>query len=83
MGVPGGVNGEELLALPEGFTYWSLGEVGSTMAAGLPTPAAQDGMAGFRDGRRMRLVRNHEVRGASATTTVGNRWPPGLSRVPV
>jgi secreted PhoX family phosphatase len=57
--------GVELLALPAGFKYWSLGEVGSVMADGLATPAAHDGMAAFRWGRKVRLVRNHEVRGAS------------------
>ena len=57
--------GEEILALPAGFQYWSLGDVGSPMADGLPTPPAHDGMAAFRWGRKIRLVRNHEVRGAS------------------
>jgi secreted PhoX family phosphatase len=55
--------GVELLALPAGFEYWSFGEVGSPMSDGLPTPAAHDGMAAFRWGRKIRLVRNHEVRG--------------------
>jgi uncharacterized protein len=56
--------GVEILALPAGFRYWSLGAVGSPMADGIPTPAAHDGMAAFRWGRRIRVVRNHEVRGA-------------------
>ena len=55
--------GVELLALPEGFTYWSFGDVGSTMSDGLTTPPAHDGMAAFKWGRKIRLVRNHEVRG--------------------
>jgi secreted PhoX family phosphatase len=57
--------GLELLALPRGFEYWSFGEVGSTMSDGLATPAAHDGMASFPWGRKIRLVRNHEVRGAA------------------
>lgn len=57
--------GQELLALPEGFDYWSFGEVGSTMSDGLPTPASHDGMAAFPWHRKVRLVRNHEVRGAA------------------
>jgi secreted PhoX family phosphatase len=55
--------GLELLALPAGFQYWSLGHVGSPMSDGLPTPASHDGMAAFPWGRKIRLVRNHEVRG--------------------
>ena len=34
------------------------------MDDGPPTPPAHDGMAAFRSGRKIRLVRNHEVRGA-------------------
>jgi secreted PhoX family phosphatase len=30
------------------------------MSDDIPTPGAHDGMAAFRDGRRVRLVRNHE-----------------------
>ena len=56
--------GLQLLALPPGFQYWSFGEVGSIMSDGRPTPPAHDGMAAFRDSGRIRLVRNHEVRGA-------------------
>ena len=59
--------GEELLALPAGFQYWSLGQVGTPMADGLPTPPAHDGMAAFPWGRRIRVVRNHEVRGAGTS----------------
>ena len=55
--------GVELLALPKGFKYWSFGDVGSTMADGIATPPAHDGMAAFAWGRKIRLVRNHEVRG--------------------
>jgi hypothetical protein len=57
--------GKRMLALPEGFTYWSLGELGTPMSDGLATPPSHDGMAAFRWGRKIRLVRNHEVRGAA------------------
>ncbi len=57
--------GQEILALPAGFEYWSFGDVGSPMSDGIATPPAHDGMAAFRWGRKIRLVRNHEVRGAN------------------
>lgn len=51
------------LALPEGFSYVTLGIGGSIMADRNATPHAHDGMAAFPtpDGR-VRLVRNHEQR---------------------
>ena len=62
---PSRTDGVTYLALPEGFDYWAFGAVGSPMSDGQLTPPAHDGMACFR-GRsgRLRLVRNHEVRGA-------------------
>ncbi|HEY9283228.1 MAG TPA: alkaline phosphatase PhoX [Pyrinomonadaceae bacterium] len=53
--------GETLLALPEGFEYTVIGRTGARMSDGRPTPARHDGMAAFRVGRELRLVRNHEV----------------------
>lgn len=63
--------GEELLALPAGFTYVVFGVTGSTMSDGNPTPIAHDGMAAFPgpDPRTVRLIRNHEVRNPPATPT--------------
>jgi uncharacterized protein len=55
--------GQEMLALPAGFEYWSLGDVGTTMADGIATPPAHDGMAAYRWRNKIRIVRNHEVRG--------------------
>lgn len=52
--------GLELLMLPRGFEYMSWGWTGDAMADGTPTPGAHDGMAAFRDGDLVRLVRNHE-----------------------
>jgi secreted PhoX family phosphatase len=55
--------GLELLLLPRGFEYTSFGWTGDVMADGRLTPGNHDGMAAFRDGDLVRLVRNHE-RGA-------------------
>lgn len=72
--------GEELLALPRGFTYVAFGVTGSTMTDGNPTPIAHDGMAAFPGFRQtpvgpisvgpaaVRLIRNHEVRTEPGTT---------------
>ncbi|HVG38684.1 MAG TPA: alkaline phosphatase PhoX, partial [Pyrinomonadaceae bacterium] len=49
------------LALPEGFEYHVIGGVGSAMKDGRPTPRSHDGMAAFPDGKKTRLVRNHEI----------------------
>nr|WP_211370548.1 alkaline phosphatase PhoX [Nonomuraea turkmeniaca] len=56
--------GEELLALPAGFSYVVLGKTGTPMTDGVATPIAHDGMAAFPGTRRhtVRLIRNHEVR---------------------
>ena len=53
--------GEVLVALPKGFKYNVLGQVGSTMSDGRPTPAAHDAMWTFKVDGKIRLVRNHEV----------------------
>ncbi|ACV07181.1 DUF839 domain-containing protein [Kytococcus sedentarius] len=54
--------GLELISLPKGFEYISYGWTGSIMDDGRPTPGAHDGMAAFRQGDQVRLVRNHELR---------------------
>lgn len=53
--------GETFLALPKGFEYTVIGKAGGAMSDGRPTPRAHDGMAAFKVGREVRLVRNHEV----------------------
>ena len=55
--------GLELLLLPRGFEYLSFGWTRDPMGDGVPTPGSHDGMAAFRIGDRVHLVRNHE-RGA-------------------
>ncbi len=52
--------GLELLKLPRGFEYTSFGWTGERMTDGQVTPGSHDGMAAFRDGDVVRLVRNHE-----------------------
>ena len=55
--------GLELLLLPQGFEYLSFGWTNDLMTDGTPTPGSHDGMAAFRIGDVVHLVRNHE-RGA-------------------
>lgn len=58
--------GLELISLPKGFEYLTYGWTGSLMSDGIRTPRAHDGMAAFRDGDLVRIVRNHEVGSGSA-----------------
>lgn len=56
-----------LLDLPEGFTYQVISQGGDTMDDGLFVPGQFDGMGCFAlGGSRVALVRNHELKGASA-----------------
>ncbi|GAA2625212.1 DUF839 domain-containing protein [Actinomadura fulvescens] len=73
--------GEELLALPAGFSYTVFGTTGSTMDDGVATPIAHDGMAAFASPRRgaVRLIRNHEVRTTPGNPT-GRVYVPGSAR---
>jgi uncharacterized protein len=54
------VTGLELLRLPRGFEYLTYSWRGDAMTDELATPGAHDGMAAFRIGDRVTLVRNHE-----------------------
>jgi secreted PhoX family phosphatase len=66
-------NGEEILALPQGFSYVTFSKTGSPMLDGGGTvPAIHDGMASFRgaDGT-IRLIRNHEIRNAAGVAAGG------------
>lgn len=53
--------GEKLLRLPKGFQYNVLGRAGEIMKDDRKTPGNHDGMAAFRLGEEIRIVRNHEV----------------------
>ncbi|MCU0702922.1 MAG: PhoX family protein [Fimbriiglobus sp.] len=56
--------GLELIKLPDGFRYRSLGWAKDLFADGSPTPPLHDGMAVVKaDGDRLTLVRNHEISG--------------------
>lgn len=57
--------GETYLSLPKGFEYNVIGKVGGAMADGRLTPRAHDGMATFKVGKELRVIRNHEVAGGS------------------
>src|SRR6476620_8198745 len=55
--------GELFLSLPQGFQYNAFGKTGKLMSDGRETPPRHDGMAAFKVGKELRLVRNHEVTG--------------------
>ncbi|MCZ7430481.1 alkaline phosphatase PhoX [Streptomyces sp. WMMC1477] len=61
--------GLELLMLPRGFEYISYGWTNDLMDDGVRTPGSHDGMAAFRRGDRVHLVRNHERRDGTAFTS--------------
>ena len=59
--VPAKNTGELLLALPPAFQYTVFGKTGTLMSDGRRTPRNHDGMAAFRVGKELRIVRNHEI----------------------
>lgn len=63
--------GEKLLRLPKGFEYTVLGRAGEVMKDGRPTPRNHDGMATFRVGDELRIVRNHEVNNRKPVNNIG------------
>jgi len=64
-----------VLDLPEGFSYRIVSQGGETMADGLLVPGQFDGMGCFAlDDTRVALVRNHELKGSSASH---RNWGPG------
>lgn len=66
-------NGQEILALPQGFTYVTFSKTGQPLMSGEgPVPRNHDGMAAFRGPRgTVRLIRNHENRNAPGDRTLG------------
>jgi len=67
------VTGLPLLLLPEGFRYRTVCWAGERLSDGYPCPGAFDGMGIVGEsGGRIRLIRNHELRGSS-----GPFGPPG------
>jgi secreted PhoX family phosphatase len=66
-----------LLDLPEGFTYRVISSLGERMSDGLVVPDRADGMGCFPlDGRRVALVRNHELKADHGST---GPFPRGAS----
>lgn len=60
-----------VLNLPEGFNFKVFGVEGDMMSDGRPTPKAHDGMGSFEMANgNIRLIRNHEDRNDSATSTL-------------
>ena len=68
--------GLELLKLPRGFEYVSFGWRNDVMSDGTPTPGSHDGMAAFRDGDLVRLVRNHEQGNGTPFAPAGATYDP-------
>ncbi len=54
---------ETFLALPRGFEYNIIGRADTPLTDGRLTPRAHDGMAAFKVGKELRIVRNHEITG--------------------
>jgi hypothetical protein len=71
--------GLPLLLLPKGFEYISYGWTGDAMANGAPTPSAHDGMAAFRRGDVIHLVRNHERGNGTPFADPGSTYDPTAS----
>ena len=63
-------NGQEILALPQGFTYVTFSKTGDLLLDGTGhVPSIHDGMASFaRADGTVRLIRNHEVRNTARDT---------------
>ena len=69
-------NGDEILALPDGFEYVTFSKIGDIMSDDTPVPRAHDGMGSFRGPRGTTLlIRNHEVRTAPGTVEGSVRGP--------
>jgi secreted PhoX family phosphatase len=68
--------GLPLIKLPAGFEYRTFGWRGDLMADGKPTPSAHDGMAAFRRGRHVLIVRNHEQGGTTGAFAEGMTYDP-------
>ena len=66
-------NGQEILALPAGFTYVTFSKTGELLMDGTGVvPRNHDGMACFgRPDGTIRLIRNHENRNAAGVPTLG------------
>jgi uncharacterized protein len=65
-------DGQEILALPQGFQYMTFGKTGDRMSDGFLTPAIHDGMTCLEMPHgKLRLIRNHELRNAAGNFVAG------------
>ena len=64
-----------LLALPQGFEYWSMGWTGDVMSDGGICPGSHDGMAIVDErGGVVTLIRNHELGGTGTPLSPSNNY---------
>jgi secreted PhoX family phosphatase len=71
--------GLELLLLPRGFEYLTYGWSNDPMSDGALTPSSHDGMAAFRLGDRVHLVRNHERGAGTPFASPDRTYDPAAS----
>lgn len=71
--------GLELLKLPREFEYVTFGWRGDMMDDGIATPSTHDGMAAFRRGDTVHLVRNHEQGSLSGAYATGMTYDPAAT----
>lgn len=80
-------NGDEIIAVPEGFTYVTFSKTLAPMSDGTLTPRAHDGMAAFRapggSSSQVLLIRNHEVRNGAGDFTAAVQAPAAAKYDPL
>lgn len=77
-------NGDEILALPAGFSYVTFSKIGDTMSDGTIVPRAHDGMGSFQGPKGTTLlIRNHEVRTGPGTPDGSVAVPGALKYDPL
>ena len=70
------IDGNTVLALPDGFKYVTFSRTGETFAPGLTVARNHDGMTCFEGpGHTVRLIRNHENRNNPGDMTLGVNVP--------
>lgn len=71
--------GLPLVKLPKGFEYMTFGWTNDPMSNGAPTPSNHDGMAAFRRGDLVHIVRNHERGTGTPFAAPGATYDPAAS----
>lgn len=73
------MDGNTVLALPDGFKYTTFSKTGETFAPGLMVARNHDGMGAFEGPKNtVRLIRNHEVRNPPGDFKLGVNGPANL-----